>query len=389
MRVISKERFITHDNGRPVFPGFVTYISNDQPILIHRWGREDYSDAYDDYVDQFSYDNGHTWTEPGLHLKGYDIEGGKIRYAEPAAIFDPDTEKLIVITDKTFYPNDHLDVDTRYEVVLDLYDPATTAWTDLTPLEFDHPAGVCVSFCRPIKTSKGRLIFPAQTHFLDADGKPVHYKGCWSPAGVIVHILGDYQSDGAVQWHLSQPVFPDLEKTSRGLYEPAIAELNDGRFAMILRGDNSMFPERPGHKWLSFSDDHCETWTDPVSLPCDEGDPLESGSNGSALFRSITDGKLYWMGNLCIDGERPNGNFPRTPIVIAEVQEEPFALKRDTITVIDRQQPGESPQVQHSNFRFYQDRENGDVVLFLTRYGETSAEEWMLADYYRYRVALD
>ena len=95
------------------------------------------------------------------------------------------------------------------------------------------------------------------------------------------------------------------------------------------------------------------------------------------------------MGNLCIEGVRPNGNMPRSPLVIAEVQEEPFALKRDTLTVIDRRVPGEPPTLQLSNFRFYQDRENGDAVLFLTRYAEHSAEEWKLADYYRYRVALD
>ena len=41
-----------------------------------------------------------------------------------------------------------------------------------------------------------------------------------------------------------------------------------------------------------------------------------------------------------------------------------------------------------SNFRFYQDRETGDVVIFLTRYGEKSEKEWMVADYYRYRVGM-
>ena len=44
--------------------------------------------------------------------------------------------------------------------------------------------------------------------------------------------------------------------------------------------------------------------------------------------------------------------------------------------------------MQLSNFRYYQDRETGEVVIFLSRYGEQSAKQWMLADYYRYRVAL-
>lgn len=388
MKLKSKDVVLREENGRPVFPGFVTYISKTAPSLIHCWGRVDYSDAYDDYVTAFSNDNGRTWSAPVLQFKSVAVPEGKIRYIEPGALFDPDTNKLIVITDKVLYPADRLNVDTRYELVLDTYDPATRTWSELAPLNFDHPCGVAMSFCFPIKTSKGRLVFPGQTHYLDAAGQPLHYKGCWSPAGVIANVLGDYRADGSIAWKLSRLLVPDLEKTSRGFYEPTIVELRDGRFAMILRGDNSMYPEKPGYKWLSFSNDHCETWSEPVPLPCDRGDPLESGSNGSALFRSLKNGKIYWMGNLCIDGVRPNGNWPRTPLVIAEIREEPFALKRDSITVIDRRAPGEPPEVQHSNFRFYQDRANGEVVVFLTRFGERSAEKWTLADYYRYRVAL-
>lgn len=390
MPSVSREIFLPPDEqGRPVATGFISYISASQPHLIHCWGREDYSDAYDDYVLQFSYDNGATWTPPTLHYKSETTPAGKIRLGEPAAFFDADTGKMIVVINRVLYPQDHHDVDAMYTPMMHIFDPHTGAWTPLSPIVVDEPYGVAVSFCRPIKTSRGRLIFPAQTHYRDAEGKPVHYRGCWSPAGVIRHLLGDYQEDGTIQWHLSAPVIPDLEKTSRGFYEPAMAELQDGRLAMILRGDNSMFPERPGYKWLSFSDDEGESWSEPVPLPCDSGPPLESSSTGSALFRSLTDGALYWIGNLCIDGVRPNGNWPRTPLVIAQIQEEPFALKRDTIFVIDRQRPGEPPQVQHSNFRFYQDRHSGEIVLFLSRYGEVSAEQWMQANYYRYRVALD
>ena len=36
-----------------------------------------------------------------------------------------------------------------------------------------------------------------------------------------------------------------------------------------------------------------------------------------------------------------------------------------------------------SNFRFYQDRETGDVVIVLTRYGEEQSEkDWMVANYF-------
>jgi hypothetical protein len=176
--------------------------------------------------------------------------------------------------------------------------------------------------------------------------------------------------------------------SSRGLDENTLTELSDGRIAAICRGDNSMFPDKAGYKWLSFSRDDGLTWSRPAPLPATGGGPIESGSNGSALFRSGRNGRLYWLGNLAVRGERPNGNWPRSPLCLVEVQEEPFALKRESIFVIDERSGSDSPRVQLSNFRFYQDRETGDLVVYLTRYGERSEQDWMLADYYRYRVAM-
>ncbi|MCM8807121.1 MAG: glycoside hydrolase [Candidatus Omnitrophica bacterium] len=388
---VEKEIFLSYDEkGRPVMPCFITYISNEKPILMHRYCREDYSDGYDDFVDIFSYDNGKTWTEPVLHYKGIDTPEGKIRYSESAGFFDPETEKLITITNKKLYPNDRLDVDLLWSVVFEEYDPKENRWSGEKPLDFNLPGGISVSFCHPIKTKNGRIIFPAQTYYTDESGKPVHYKNCWSPAGVIVNILGDYKEDGRIEWKLSELLYPDLEKTSRGFYEPTIIERKDGSFAMVMRGDNSMFPDKPGYKWVSFSYDQCETWTEAIPFGCDRGEPIESSSSGSVLFRSIKNEKIYWIGNLCIEGIRPNGNWPRTPLVIAEVEEERFVIKRDTIRIIDKKQPGEPEEVQLSNFRIYQDRETGEVVLFLSRYGERGVEndKWKLANYYRYRISI-
>ena len=121
-------------------------------------------------------------------------------------------------------------------------------------------------------------------------------------------------------------------------------------------------------------------------MPCTEGDPIESSATGSAVFRSIKDGRIYWIGNLCISGERPKGNWPRSPLVIAELAEEPFAIKRETITIIDQRQGADSRRTQLSNFCYYQDRDTGDVVLFMTRYGEADADDWRRANQYRYRI---
>lgn len=51
----------------------------------------------------------------------------------------------------------------------------------------------------------------------------------------------------------------------------------------------------------------------------------------------------------------------------------------------------EDERLQLSNFRFYQDRVTGDVVLYCTRYGERGSDgkDWLKADCYEYRVGLD
>jgi hypothetical protein len=223
---------------------------------------------------------------------------------------------------------------------------------------------------------------------VDAQGQAIHYKNVWAPLDEVVTVIGDYAADGELRWSLGQPLQISAEISSRGLDENALTQLPDGRIAAVCRGDNSAYREKPGYKWLSFSNDDGQNWSTPVPLPATGPGPIESGANGSALFRSIKNGKLYWVGNLALRGERANANWPRSPLVIVEVQEEPFALKRESIFAVDERTYNDSDRVQLSNFRFYQDRSTDDVVIFLSRYGEESAEQWQRANYYRYRVEL-
>ncbi len=389
MKLLARELVLRYQCGRDAVPGFVTYVSRHDPVLMHCYGWQDYSDAYDDYVITISRDNGRTWSEPYLHWKSETTGQGKVRYIEPAAFFDLDTEKLWAFTDRRLYPDDKLDVDEQGELVVESYDPCSNSWgprQELTVAEGRVPS---MSFCVPLKTSTGRLIVPGQCRLLDENGKPVHYRGCWSPAGTIVNLLGDYQADGSIAWSVSRAVLPDLERTSRGHYEPTLAELPGGRLVMVLRGDNSMFPEKPGYKWVSFSEDQGDTWSDPEPVAFSDGQMIESGSNGSRLLRSEKSGKLYWMGNLCLPGERANGNMPRSSLSILQVQEEPFAFMPETRWVIDEKNSNDSPDLMLSNFRCYQDRLTGDVVLYLSRLGELGRPQWQQADYYRYRIELD
>jgi hypothetical protein len=385
--LLSKEVFIRHENKRPVATGFVTYVSTNKPVLMHCFGRQDYSDGYDDYAIQLSFDNGRTWSKPEIRWKSSIVPEGRMRYAEPAAYFDGDKQKLIVLIDHTLHPKDKLNVDTDYGLELNVYDPARGKWTEKKALSFPGERTPAMSFSFPVKTASGRLLFPGMRKSVGAEGKAIHYKNVWAPMDEIVTVVGEWNKD-VLAFHLGQPLRIEPERSSRGLDENALAILRDGRIAAACRGDNSAFPDEPGYKWLTFSTNQCESWSPPVPFPATGESPIESGANGSAFFRSIKNRKLYWMGNLALRGERPKGNWPRSPLCIVEVQESPFALKRESIFAVDERTFNDSPRVQMSNFRFYQDRETGDVVIFLTRYGEQSEKEWMLADYYRYRVEM-
>ncbi|HOL49306.1 MAG TPA: sialidase family protein [bacterium] len=376
------------EKGRPVFPGFISYVDNEKPILIHRYGRLDYSDAYDDFCDCFSHDNGKSWTQPQLRLKGYQFSGGTyIRYAENACLFDRTRNKLFTFASKRTYTGNKIDVDGPSWVVYDVFDWQEQKWKGEQEISLHIPGGVFISFCFPVALNKDILLIPAITRMIDKNRNIVHYKGCWAPANRSFLIKAKILTNCEIEFSTGQPAEIDLEMSSRGLGENTIAVLKSGTIAMVCRGDNSMFPERPGYKWVCFSSDQGENWSLPQPLICDDGTFFESGSNGSALFRAEKNGKLYWIGNLCITGEKAKGNWPRYPLVIAEINEEPFCIKKSTITVVDTRQNRETETVQLSNFRFYQDRENGDIVVFLTRFGENDTN-WKGANYYRYRITL-
>ncbi len=91
-------------------------------------------------------------------------QGGKIRYGEQAALFDSETEKIIVVINKSFYPNDTLDTDLPYSLVQEMYDPAANTWSDLTRLDLDFPGEIAVSFCNPIKNIEGAISIPRAGH---------------------------------------------------------------------------------------------------------------------------------------------------------------------------------------------------------------------------------
>ena len=389
MELIEKRMLIEHRDRRNVVPGFVTYISNSEPVLMHCYGWQDYSDGYDDYGIQTSRDNGRTWTDVAIKFRGIKTSGGKIRYGEHSAFWDPDSEKLIVLVDKTLYRNDAINSQTHFRIVEHVYDAQTGRWFDERDIDFGYPGPMAVSFCFPIKTSRGNIMVPVSRARLDDSGQIFVDERSRTPVAEPLTMMGRMSDEGRVDWRLGNPMQVDHATTTRGLGEHTYAELSDGRIAAILRGSNAGAPQMPGYKWLAFSSDDGLNWTEPVPVPDTSGNPVRSGANGSAFFRSIANQRLYWIGNSCMADQEAAGNFPRSPLLLVECREEPFAFDLDNAFIIDHVGAGDSPDLRLSNFRYVQDRITGELVVYVTRHAERGKARWQESDYYSYRVRLD
>jgi hypothetical protein len=393
MKLLEKEVFIPPKDGRSVFPGPVSYYHPDKPHLMMWYGYIDHSDAYDDYVEIISKDNGRTWSEPESRFKGKSVPEGRIRYAEPVFFYDPDQHVFVSIMKKGFYPGDKRVQSIIWELEIRTYDFDNNLWSEAETTKLGFPEGIATSFSFPINLKTGKILVPIQKGMYDPEkNKFIHYNDYWSRAYQSLAMIGEYTDSGKIDWHAGKPNPASLDQSCRGQCEPAFTDLIDGRVAAVCRGDNGAYPEKPGYKWIIISEDQGETWSEPVPFGCTDGSIIESPSSGSALFRSIKNGNLYWIGNLCILGERPNGNWPRNPLVISEVDEKMPALKRDSITIIDNKKPDDGFKTQLSNFKYYQDRETGDIILFLTRFGENGTKNNPVglskSNFYRYKITV-
>jgi hypothetical protein len=164
-----------------------------------------------------------------------------------------------------------------------------------------------------------------------------------------------------------------------------VAELADKRLIMVMRGSNDRKPEAFGGKWVSFSQDAGRTWTAPQLWTYADGARFYSPSACSQLV-SHSSGRLFWLGN--ITPLNPEGNRPRYPFVIGEVDGRSGLLHRETVTSIDDRGPGDGELLALSNFFAREDRETHEIVLHMSRQGakSTAKKADFSADAFLYRI---
>jgi len=240
--------------------------------------------------------------------------------------------------------------------------------------------------CRPVRTRRGEILVPVQICPVGPDGE------YYNPGGGLTYheaavLIGRGLADGKMEWDLSQRVANDPAKSTRGCIEPTLAELPDGRVLMVVRGSNggTKDPECriPGYRWYSLADDGGHTWGPARPWTYTDGRPFHSPSSCSQLL-AHSNGRFYWLGN--ITPANPKANSPRYPFVIGEVDARSGLLIRETVLTIDDRRPGEHEDTMLSCFMAHEDRENGDIILHMSRAFTRGVNDWT-GDAYQYRIA--
>jgi hypothetical protein len=156
---------------------------------------------------------------------------------------------------------------------------------------------------------------------------------------------------------------------------------------MVMRGSNDKNPQAFGGKWASFSKDAGRTWTSPQLWTYTDGARFYSPSACSQLVPHSS-GRLFWLGN--ITPKNSEGNRPRYPFMIGEVDRQSGLLRKETVTVIDDRGPDDGELLALSNFFAREDRETHEIVVHMSRQGtkSTARKADFTADAFLYRIAV-
>lgn len=380
---------------RVTAPSF--YVANDGVDLLRYISYASRSDTIDVTLVERSADNGRTWAADHTIECEYPAPDGKGRRHPRGGYVDPKTGRYLTFRSQGVLPTDHpLEGMRRWTLFYGVYEdggrrllhdeqiiqsglrPDGTPYTAENPIPGVHIGHNCMmsgDYSEQAMTRRdGVILFPIQSTPLGPDGDYVNPgKGMTYTDCLVMH--GRWQADGRLAWTASDRVVGDPARTTRGLIEPTLAELNDGTMIMVMRGSNDAAKDLPGYRWIARSADGGMTWSKAEPWTATDKVPFHSPSSCSQLMRHSS-GRLYWIGNLC--DRNPHGNYPRYPLIAAEVDLETGLLKRNTMATIDDRMHGDSSRMTLSNFYAREDRETGDVLVFGDRLFATGSDSGAL-----------
>ncbi len=331
------------------------------------------SDTVDSAYYRRSTDHGRTWGTPVERKTSQKRPAGMWRLHPRTAVVEPSTGSFIELSVQGILPTDDpLEGMRRWNVFYRVDGVDRQAIQHAPGFDAAHPfpgvydgrsmvmLGDVASI--PLVLADGTILVPAVTTPLDAAGKPYNPTGGYTYTDALV--LRAKWRNGGLEWFASQPVAGDPARATRGMDEPTLAQLPDGRVMMVMRGSNDRNPSLPAHKWISFSSDQGGHWTKPVPWTYRDGTGFLSPSACSQLVPHSS-GRLYWIGH--ISDTNPRGNSPRYPIYLGEVDRENGLLVRESLLRIDDRQPGEDKILMLYGICAHEDRRDGRIALHMSR----------------------
>ncbi|MBE6598509.1 MAG: hypothetical protein E7638_03590 [Ruminococcaceae bacterium] len=175
----------------------------------------------------------------------------------------------------------------------------------------------------------------------------------------------------------SNPIMLSDLQSARGIMEPNLQILPNGKWLLVFRGAASQIPvwntrtnsATPPFKWYTISEDGGRTFAPPMPWHFDTREVVYSPASISAIFRSKKNGRLYWIGNYLTQPwlVDESGSDPRWPLQICEINEEYGYLIKETLTEIDTRREGEGFFTELTNFNLLENRETLDLELRLTK----------------------
>ena len=362
--------------------GAIYYTRASGIEMLCSYGIQTRGDLCDRSFTMFSSDNGQTWSEPEVSKTEIEKSDGILRRRPMVAVLDKQKDRFIWFFNEGFFDGeDPLQGMLRYQLRYRVSSDGGHTWdTDELMIqegeEFDknHPfPDVWVGHnsmmigdqsCVPLIDSEGNLWVPAQMCPLGPDKIYYNPGGGYTYHHTVI-ISGSWKDDSTIDWRLSGVVKGDPKRSTRGLLEPTIGKLDDGRMLMVMRGSNDVKPNLLGYRWVSIFDKHKEIWSMPLPWTYTDGEQFHSPSSCSQLLHHSS-GRLLWIGNLC--RENPQGNRPRYPLIIAEVDTKTGLLIRNSIKILDDRSPSESERLTLSNFHVLEDRKSHEILITLPRY---------------------
>lgn len=153
----------------------------------------------------------------------------------------------------------------------------------------------------------------------------------------------------------------------RGLEEAKLCQAQDGTIIALMRQCNKLAgyedPGFPSVKLFSISKDNGYTWTPAKPLCYEEGDYVYSTCSIPGLFCSSKNENVYAIMN--ISDKPENGCDPRNALYIAQLNSKDYSVIRNTVSIIDTKHREHSNLIRFSNFRYIEDKNTKDLILFM------------------------